>query len=77
MAGNFGVQLEYEDFLDEFMAEYGTTENYLRAYGGSVMTTEAHMSKNGKLTIPFSRPIVFPLDLLADFDSSYTEEAVP
>lgn len=42
-----------------------------------MLTTDAQISKSGELNIPFSRPIVFPLALLVDYDSSYTKEAVP
>lgn len=31
------------------------------------------MSKNGLLSIPFSRPVVFPVALIADYDAAYSE----
>lgn len=34
------------------------------------------MNKNGLLTIPFSRAVIFPVALIADYDSQY-DEVVP
>ena len=59
--------------VDKFMEGYGTEENYLRAYGGQVEFPEPEISKNGNLKIVFSRSIVFPQELIADYNSDYIE----
>ena len=59
------------------MENYGTVINYQRTYGGELKLEEdAKVSKLGEFTIKFSRPIVFPNELLKEFDSEYVE-AVP
>lgn len=32
---------DYDDFYEEFMADYGTSYNYQQAYGGPVKTQDA------------------------------------
>ena len=57
------------------MANYGTTENWLRSYGGEVEfeNTDTELDKSGEIKIKFSRPVVFPRELLVDFDTGYRE----
>ena len=59
--------------IDHFLESYGTEENFLRAYGGRVEFPEPEPSKNGSLSIAFSRPLVFPQSLIAPYDSDYVE----
>ena len=59
--------------IDHFLESYGTEENFLRAYGGRVEIPEPQPSKNGSLSIAFSRPLVFPQSLISPFDSNYVE----
>lgn len=56
------------------MAEQQTVENYLQLYGGPVTSKTPKMDHYGKLTFSFSRPVIFPAELLKDFDSSFKEE---
>ncbi len=61
------------------MHGYDTVENYKRVFGGDVTATGS-MDKNGKFILNFSRPIVYPQDLLAGLNDTYVErvpELVP
>lgn len=62
--------------IDQFLESYGTEENYLRAYGGLVEFPEPKFDKNGYLSIVFSRPVVFPTSLIAEYNSDY-QEVIP
>ena len=55
------------------MASYGTPDNYLRSYGGPVFadTTGTAIDVYGLLTVPFSRPVVFPTGLIIRYNPSY------
>jgi len=65
-------ELEFEsvhsvdDLIENFMKGYGTVENYLRAYGGLAIAKESDVTfdKQGVFSVPFSRPIVFPTELI-------------
>lgn len=61
------------------MRGYDTVENYKRVYGGEV-TAIGSMDANGKFVLNFSRPIVYPRELIADLNDTYVErvpELVP
>ena len=49
-------------------------ENYLRSYGGFVETKDPKFDKTGSFQITFSRPIIFPQKLIAEYDSNYIEK---
>ena len=68
--------MTYERLYDMFMANYGTLDNYLRCYGGSVspIENENGVSDIGKLEIQLSRPVQYPTELLAEFDFMYQED---
>ena len=57
---------EYEDVLERYLELYGTTENWLRSYGGPVSIDqwdddEEHvLDDSGEIIISFSRELVFP-----------------
>lgn len=59
------------------MKIYGTPENYLRCYGGEVKASSPSMDADGNLSLVFSRPIVFPQELLVDFEPDYVEDVPP
>ena len=61
--------------IKKFMENYGTLENYLRCYGGivSVDNSKSQSDKKGNLVIYFDRPVVFPTDLLKQYNSAYVE----
>lgn len=56
-----------------FMANYGSLDNYLRCYGGTVtpIEDEIGVSDTGHLEIEMSRPVQYPTQLLAEFDFMY------
>ena len=56
------------------MEDYGTEENFLRAYGGAVEFPEPTFDKSGHLSIRFSRPVVFPTELLKEYNEAYVVE---
>ena len=61
------------------MRGYDTVKNYKRVYGGDVTATGS-MDENGNLILNFSRPIVYPKDLIASLNDTYDEripELVP
>ena len=62
--------------IDQFLENYGTEENFLRAYGGAVEFPEPLIDNNGYLDIIFSRPVVFPASLIVEYNSDY-EEVIP
>lgn len=56
------------------MKDYGTLENYIRSYGGLVETTvpkTGSLGKDNKVTLIFSRPVIFPRNLIESFDPGY------
>ena len=59
------------------MAAYGTTRNYLRAYGGPVGPEETTLDEQGHLSLVFSRPVVFPRELISEYSPSYQQEVPP
>ena len=59
--------------IDHFLESYGTAENFLRVYGGRVEFAEPSPSKDGNLSITFSRPLVFPKSLVEPYDRDYVE----
>ena len=63
--------------IDKFLEDYGSPENFLRVFGGQVEFPEPSFDKSGHLSISFSRPIVFPTDLINEYDSSYVKVAPP
>ena len=65
-----------QELIDRFLEGYGTNKNWLRVYGGFVETQEPSFDKKGLLTFSFSRPVVFPTKLIAEYNSDY-EEVVP
>jgi len=46
----------------------------LRSYGGFVETKDPNFDKEGQFEITFSRPVVFPQNLMAEYDTSYVEK---
>ena len=68
-------EVTYDGILGLFMANYGTPENWLRSYGGSVKfgDVDQSLSKSSEIKIKFSRPIVFPRELISVYDPSYRE----
>ena len=42
------------------MEELKTVEKYLEVYGGAVTATSPSMDMFGKISLAFSRPVVFP-----------------
>ena len=61
------------------MTVYGTTENYLRSYGGPVEVenqSEQKLGDSGEISISFGRDIVYPRELISKYDPSY-QESVP
>lgn len=69
------VQFEDEqDIIDSFLRSYGTEENFLRAFGGRVDFPEPKADSVGHLSIIFSRPVVFPTILVAEYDKNYVAE---
>ena len=65
-----------DDMVDKFMEGYGTTANYLRVYGGLVTSDNSNnkSDKNGNLGITFSRPVIFPEELIREYNSNYIEQ---
>ena len=65
--------MTYERLYDMFMANYGSLDNYLRCYGGTVtpIEDEIGVSDTGHLEIEMSRPVQYPTQLLAEFDFMY------
>jgi len=58
------------------MSTYATTEQYLRVYGGAASIDKdsvTDVSKEGLLTIAFSRSLVFPNKLVKPYDEDYIE----
>ena len=70
------MERSYDDFLKEKTESKSTEEDYLLAFGGKVVAPKDLIVKEGELTILFSRPIIYPLVLMANYDDSYFE-AVP
>lgn len=67
----------YEELYEQFLKNYSTAKNWLRVYGGaSEPSTDSGVRDTGEVTIEFSRPIVFPTQLLQEFDQEY-QEVVP
>ena len=68
----------YDAILELYLANYGTTENWVRSYGGEVVFKESDidqkLDKSSKLKITFSRDIKFPRELVAEWDPAYREE---
>ena len=62
--------------VDKFMQGYGTVDNYLRSYGGIVTSDNSKnkSDKNGNLGISFSRPVIFPQELIKEYNSNYIEQ---
>ena len=52
------------------MTSHGTSNNFLKVYGGHVSAKDAKLSDTGELIILFSRPVVFPQNLLVGLDSA-------
>ena len=74
-ASNQLVQFESEqDMIDSFLRDYGTVGNYQRVFGGSVEFPEPQADERGHLSVGFSRPVVFPDELMRDFDSNYVRK---
>ena len=74
--------MTFDKLYDMFMANYGTSENYLRSYGGPVDTKDddqdsGGVSDLGLLNLSFSRPIQYPRELMKEFDPVYTEKVPP
>ena len=68
--------MTFEDFLKNFMRTYPTTERYLRVYGGAASIDKDNatdISDEGKLTIAFTRSLIFPNQLIRPFDEGYIE----
>ena len=53
------------------MEDYETDENFLRDYGGVVEFPDPSFDKTGHLSIGFSRPVVFPTEILKEYDEAY------
>ena len=68
------VEISYDSIFAKFMESYRTADNFLRAFGGPVSSSEAALTEYGQLSVAFSRPVVYPAALLADLDPAYTEE---
>ena len=62
--------------VDKFLENYGTVDNYLRVYGGSVISdnSKSKSDQNGNFGIYFSRPVIFPTKLIQEYNSAYIEE---
>lgn len=58
------------------LAALQTPENLQKAYGGVVVGQEANFDSSGLVEFSFSRPVVFPRELLETFEPDY-EESVP
>ena len=66
---NTGEPLTYDELRDMFLTQsYGTEDNYQRSYGGEVEDSGSKVSSRGILTITFNRDIVFPRELLAEYE---------
>ena len=52
--------------IERFLIDYGTVDNYLRVYGGAVLSEESKSKSdnNGNFVIYFSRPVIFPTKLI-------------
>ena len=55
------------------MQGYGTVYNYLRAFGGLVIAKESDVifDKQGILSVLFNRPVVFPTELIKEYNTDY------
>ena len=58
------------------MHGYGTIFNYLRVYGGLAIAKESDVlfDKQGILSVPFSRPVVFPTELIKEYNTDYVAQ---
>ena len=65
--------MSFDDVYDLFMRDYGTEENYLRVFGGQVTIKSAEVSEEGKLKLVFSRGVVFPVELVLEYNPGYNE----
>ena len=54
----------FESIYDKFMSTYGTQDNYQRSFGGVAAVEDPTMSDKGEVSFSFSRPIVYPKELL-------------
>lgn len=65
-----------DDLIKNFMQGYGTVENYLRAYGGLAITKEKDVifDNQGVFSVPFSRPVVFPSELIKEYNTDYVTQ---
>ena len=63
--------------IEQFMETdiFKSEANYLRAYGGPVeLPVAPQVMENGVFSIGFSRPIIFPVSLLEQYNTDYVEE---
>ena len=62
--------------VDKFLEGYGTVDNYLRVYGGTVISDNSRKEsdQNGNFGIYFSRPVIFPTKLIQEYNSAYIEQ---
>ena len=73
---NFDMKFvpSFESILKQYMEKYGTESNYQRTYGGEIKPDkEGKMNHAGEVTIKFSRPVIFPNELIKEYDSDYVE----
>ena len=73
---NFDMKFvpSFESILEQYMEKYGTESNYQRTYGGEIKPDkEEKMNHAGEVTIKFSRPVIFPNELIKEYDSDYVE----
>ena len=58
------------------MANYGTTSNYVRCYGGTLSQDlgKTTMSDTGSVSLVFTRAVHYPRELMTEFDLSYIEQ---
>ena len=60
--------------IDKFLEDYDTIENYQRVFGGQIEFKEPKIDTQGHLSISFSRPVLFPTVLMAEYDDSYKRQ---
>lgn len=74
----YGQKIEenaYEVLLEEhmksFKANYATTENAIRAYGGVLEASSTEIDEFGEITLSFNRAVVYDAAIVEDFIPNY------
>ena len=77
--------MSYSQYYQQQAVQYQSKDDYLRSYGGKVEVNpavddasetikEPTLGESGIVQIVFSRPIIFPTEVLAPYDVKYVEE---